>query len=174
MADKSEEDIGRGRRIQNRAKRSALQTVCLPESRRIPAFCRSAKPQTVPRRGKPRTRLRCDLLPTKTKRRATIGAPFGFVYLLPKVLFLGLCNTKSAPNRAAFALAAKVAICRVLRLQISPARKVAARRVLRLQFARFATLDLPKICFIWSKRFFAGNRKRPRNFVIAGLCYFIQ
>ena len=90
------------------------------------------------------------------------------------LLFLGVCNIKSAPSEAAFALAAKVAICRVLRLQISPARKVAVWRVLRLQSARIAPLDFSKTCFIWSKRFFARNRKRPRNFVIAGLCYFIQ
>ena len=103
------------------------------------------------------------------KRRA-----FCIVYLRPKVLFLGVCNTKSAPSGVAFAPAAKVAICRVLRLQISPARKVAVWRVLRLQSARIAPLDFSKTCFIWSKRFFARNRKRPRNFVIAGLCYFIQ
>ena len=80
------------------------------------------------------------------------------VYLLPKVLFLGVCATKSAPSGVAFA----------------PAAKVAIRFCLRLQSARFAPLDLSKTCFIWSKRFFTGNRKRPRNFAIAGLCYFIQ
>ena len=91
-----------------------------------------------------------------------------------KSAFWGYVRPKECQSGADFTPTAKVAICRVLRLQISPARKVAARMVLRLQFARFAPLDLSKTCFIWSKRFFARNRKRPRNFVIAGLCYFIQ